>query len=380
MKSRRTTKTIAAPFDDARTVDAATTIVLLGVLSGIFYSFPAWLNLNREYPLLPLFDWWPCAPKPYDLLLIGLLVISALTRIFLNKAKWISWIVLGLGLFIALADQTRWQPWFYQYMVMLGLLAAAGINRSRESLDACCIVMSFTYFWSGLQKLNTAFCVALVPWLFRVQPELGYVIGIPSALIETAFGVLLLIPKTRKLACAAVCIMHLTLLELLYSHSWNSAVWPWNILMCALAISLFWFNKDSSLKQILNPGKSAQKWVAIALFGVLPLFNFFGLWDAYLSLALYSGNTLRANLLVTREQYNRLGPAAKRSTTPSGEGYEIDIYDWCLAELNVASYPEARAYQKLARIMLNRLGGDTVNLVYIKLPRFFEPIEARKPQ
>lgn len=150
--------------------------------------------------------------------------------------------------------------------------------------------------------------------------------------------------------------------------------------MCALSFSLFWRDSQRSTKEILLPGKSIIKIAALLVFGFLPALNFIGLWDAYLSASLYSGNTLRAILQITQEQYEKLPPKAKELAEPSGANFELNVFDWSMKDLNVASYPEARTYQQLARIVLRRSGGDTVNLLYIKFPRFFESMPTEPSQ
>ena len=380
MRKARTTKTIAAPFDDERSADAATSLILMGLLASMLYSFPLWLNSAREYPLLPPLEWWPLLPKPFDLIALLTLAVAAIVRIFNNKLRWLSLVVAVIAIFLALEDQTRWQPWFYQYLFMLICLAAGHKVGNRQGLDACCVIMSFTYLWSGLQKLNAGFCMELMPWLFHIDPKYGLAVGIACALTEAALGVALLLQRSRKIACILLAIMHLTLVGFLYHHNWNSVVWPWNLLMCALSFSLFWRDSQRSTKEILLPGKSIIKIAALLVFGFLPALNFIGLWDAYLSASLYSGNTLRAILQITQEQYEKLPPKAKELAEPSGANFELNVFDWSMKDLNVASYPEARTYQQLARIVLRRSGGDTVNLLYIKFPRFFESMPTEPSQ
>lgn len=193
MRKPRTTKTVAAPFDDERSADAVTSLTLMGLLASMLYSFPLWLNSSREYPLLPPLDWWPLLPRPVDLIALLTLVLAAVVRIFSNKLRWLSLLVAVIAVLLALQDQTRWQPWFYQYILMLVFLAAGHKFGNRQGLDACCIIMSFTYLWSGLQKVNAGFCMELVPWLFHLDPKYGIAAGIACALAEATLGIALLL-------------------------------------------------------------------------------------------------------------------------------------------------------------------------------------------
>jgi hypothetical protein len=84
--------------------------------------------------------------------------------------------------------------------------------------------------------------------------------------------------------------------------------------------------------------------------GALPALSFIGLWDLYLSAALYSGNTPVGVMRLSDRVRNRL-PLPARShvfTTKHGE-LMLPFYEWSMTELNVPPYPETRVYRKLAR-------------------------------
>ena len=90
-------------------------------------------------------------PAPLDYVLYAamfamLIAIAMVAR----PSKWIGFFV-ALAIVIALFDQSRWQPWFYQYLIML---IAVGLSEQRICDEYCRLVMVCTYFWSGLQKTN----------------------------------------------------------------------------------------------------------------------------------------------------------------------------------------------------------------------------------
>ncbi len=59
--------------------------------------------------------------------------------------------------------------------------------------------------------------------------------------------------------------------------------------MIALVYLLFIRSKSTGVFSLFKPD-SVQKIIALLLFLFLPVLNFFGRWDNYLSSALYSGN------------------------------------------------------------------------------------------
>ena len=85
------------------------------------------------------------------------------------------------------------------------------------------------------------------------------------------------------------------------------------------------------------------------MFGVMPLFSFFGLWDSYLSASLYSGNTKSATIYVSEPVKNRL-PETIRDLALKSETDDanvISISDWSFEELNVPPYPEDRVFKNV---------------------------------
>ena len=65
------------------------------------------------------------------------------------------------------------------------------------------------------------------------------------------------------------------------------------------------------------PGPPLHR-VVLVLFGIMPIFSLWDLWDAYLSAALYSGNTLNASILVPSSVYQTLPAEAWRRATVAG--------------------------------------------------------------
>ena len=113
--------------------------------------------------------------------------------------------------------------------------------------------------------------------------------------------------------------------------------------------------------------------VVFLVCGVLPALSFIGLWDTYLSAALYSGNTPVAVVHLSDHIRNRL-PLPARSqvfTTKQGE-LMLPFYEWSMSELNVPPYSETRVYRKLTR-HLCRYAGDPreVELIIKEKPAIF---------
>lgn len=343
-------------------------VVACGMLSGMLLSQKLWLS-ERTYPHCPVADWLPSVPPPLDTTWFRTLLALLAGIAVVPRSRWrIRTIVgsmslttvhncliaafVGLAALLSLWDQSRWQPWFYQYLFML---AAFAFTKDEQPLAACRFIMAATYFWSGVQKFNARFVSETLPWLLTpfLAPELSKEVaswGWAVSFIEAGIGLGLLIPRTRLVAVFAVLGMHASLLYCLgpFGHNWNSVVWPWNITMMALAVILFWQTPNVSVRDILRPA-TVHGCVVVLLFGVMPAFNFVGLWDSYLSAALYSGNTVDADILVSEEVYAKAPAPVQKHIYWNGEHYEVWLQSWSIEEMNVPPYPARRVFRKIAR-------------------------------
>jgi hypothetical protein len=306
----------------------------------------------RTYPLTPLWNAVPPLPYPADYALFGLFVaLAAGVGIARGRAVgWLAAVALAVAAFLVLEDVSRLQPWLYQYSFMLLALCLYGWGRigMQDALNTCCLIVAATYFWSGLQKANAGFFEVTYPWLVGPLTErlpdwagsalLSGAYAVP--VVEAAIGVGLLTRRFRKLAVAGAAFMHAFIMVCVgpWGNDYNAVVWPWNFAMVAFVLVLFWRPPDGpSPWSILVPGRNffsfgfALRAAVLVLFALMPLFNFFGLWDSYLSSSLYSGASKRA--------YVMEWDGSEWKTTRIGGLAE--------GELNAPAYPEERVFESV---------------------------------
>jgi hypothetical protein len=246
---------------------------------------------------------------------------------------------------------------------MLGGVAWAKWRRGNSDtwegvLASARIVVAALYFWSGIHKINASFVFDVYPWLLepllKVLPPLLrqplLTAGYAAPFVELAIGIGLLLRPTRRLAVAVAIAMHLGILLLLgpTGHNFNSVVWPWNLIMVALVLMLFWHAPAGSIISILWPRDCLYARLVLLLVGVLPGLNLLGLWDSYLSAALYSGTTLEARIEFTLEQRERLPVDIRRQLRRGDDKWELDLGVWSMNELNVPDYPARRVFLNVA--------------------------------
>jgi hypothetical protein len=311
----------------------------------LLLSVKLWVS-TREFPLVPLLDVVPPLPYPIDFLLLCLFVIL-LVGILLFRGRLAGALViaaLALAALLVLQDQNRLQPWFYQYSLMLGAVGLSNLGRlsTEGALNACRVIVAFTYIWSGLQKAQASFAANVYPWLIKplashLPSEAASVLAQGAyavPVMETAIGLGLLVRPLRLPAVVAAILMHAFILFSLgpWEHGSNSVVWPWNLAMVAFDLILFWRAPDGPpLLAVVKPGGSAYRVVVLVLFAFMPALNFVGIWDSYLSGSLYSGST--------EDGYVH--------TIDGSASTYTSIYYMAMDEMNVPAYPEERVYKRV---------------------------------
>src|SRR5437867_4477926 len=200
--------TIAPP---KKTTDPRGRLLLLhwvlaaAMLCGFLMSTNLWLS-SRTYPLAPVWEGLPAIPYPGDWLWFGLLLVLVVAPLAMPRPAPFIFLFVVLAGLLAVWDQTRWQPWFYQYLFMFAVLGFAwrrpdDAERQEAGLNACRLIVASIYIWSGLQKVNVSFATDVHPYLMapvlKLLPDAwhGWVnaAGWYVPFVETGIGLSLLV-------------------------------------------------------------------------------------------------------------------------------------------------------------------------------------------
>lgn len=339
-------------------------------VSGILLSLRLWFGVGRSFPRLPLVNGVPAFYSSAEYLL-SILVLAALVLSVFSRLRRYPVAVVVLAALLVLFDLTRLQPWVYQYVLMLGVLACLKPTEANSDetevtspiLAANQLIVAFLYFWSGTQKLNWTFRHEVLPRLLESTgihlpaAFLSYLpaVGVAIAGGEALIGLALMIRRTRRTAVVFAVGLHFMVLILLLVARRNSVVWPWNLAMITMVVLLFWrYDLSLASKEIWRwrvPNLASHlPQAAVLICGLVPALSFVGWWDIYLSGALYSGNTPVAVVRITDRVREQLPIVAQQQIFKTGRGeLMLPFYEWSLADLNVPPYPEVRAYRQLAR-------------------------------
>src|SRR5258708_22610731 len=266
----------------------------LAYVGGICCSPKLWFGFGRTFPRAPLFNGLnsllpPSIEIPLSTFPLGALPLSVLGK---RPNRSLAAVVVLTSLLVLL-DQTRLQPWVYQYTVMLAVLACrrrrANTTANTESvLLACQLIVALLYFWSGTQKLNWSFGHEVMPSLLasvRIELSAAYAAYLPLAggcvaQFERLIGIGLLVRKTRSIGVVlALCTHLIVLVTLIVAHR-NSVVWPWNIGLMSMVICLFWrCDRPLAWRELwqwrgFDPARQLPL-IVVVICGLLPALSFF---------------------------------------------------------------------------------------------------------
>ena len=129
----------------------------MGCGLGMLSCYRLWLTA-RQFPLIPVAEWFPNPPPPWDRLLFAGLLLSLILALRFHRTGVVLFLV-GAA-FLMLGDQNRLQPWFYLYLILLLLT----LFPPKTALSGCRVALSAVYIWSGIHKLNPQFFQEIVPW------------------------------------------------------------------------------------------------------------------------------------------------------------------------------------------------------------------------
>ena len=350
---------------------------------GLSMSSALWIG-PRSFPSTPVSSMIPTIDGVVALGLYVALFVSAAVALAVREPRWPIAAFLAVVAVFCGTDQTRLQPWVFQYSALLAAVALytrTGADGERRALNVIRLIIAFTYVYSGLQKMNLNFVENEFPWI--VQPitsqfpstvYLLHGMGMVAPFVQVAFGVGLLTRRFRRAALIAAVAMHLFILAMLgpAGLDWNNIVWPWTAAMAIFDVILFSDASDVSWREIVWSRRDPCHAAIAILFAILPALSFFNLWDSYLSAALYSGNLTEAQIYLSDAGAAALPVAIKSRTVRTSPNTNVlNLQRWAVEDLNVSPYPETRVYKAIGRSVCSKLGDPSQLVLIVREQRMF---------
>ncbi len=325
-------------------------------------SYKLWLP-NHTFPSIPFLS----LPSFVQIALQASFFVITFLLLIKPLNRWLLLCLLLTETLSMLGDQLRWQPWVYQFLF---ILFSVFINHKKPkfAINNIILILASTYFFSGLQKINSGFLqnvwLRLVLVRFLHLPSTVYssrilrYAGLIVPLIETATGILLLLPKQHKFYALLPMGIHLFVLVFLspLGIHFNAVVIPWNVAMAAFIWILFLQNHSVFLFSLLLRGSNIVVGFAWML---LPIAGMLGYWDRYFSSSVYSGNS--PYLLIYIADTASVPPELRTYLSYSKKGFQglhtyINVNSWSLSELQVPVPPERRIHATIEQEFEKKYG------------------------
>jgi len=345
-----------------------TATVAFGCAASLLLSPKLWLT-TRLYPLTPVSPIFVPFHPPYDSIAYFALIAALLLAAILPRPRVPIAAFAVIAVTLALQDQSRWQPWFYQYLLMLLAIGIAGDGKKQSAFNTCRLIVVAIYIWSGISKLNPAFANSTLPSMAETLTKsqaFSHAAAVFIPLLEIALGCGLLTKKFRKAALITAIAMHVFILATIgpLGQRHNSVVWPWNLAMIAFVTILF-NNREAALPgDIVWGSHFAFHKVVLLLVGIAPVLSVVNRWDSYLSFALYSGNSNSADIFMSDTSFAELPDTLQNYVYDVSPNLNrLSINEWSYGELNVPPYPERRIFANVA----GRICSLTANASDVKL-------------
>jgi hypothetical protein len=325
-----------------------TGIIAIALFVGMLLSPELWMPV-REFPMAPILD--ISLPSWFHFFLLTLSVISLVVGgIITTSGRKVAFYVFFMSMISLLcADQFRWQPWIYFYLILLLPFCVFSKDEHSKITSFQRVAIIGLYLWSGIHKINPNF----LEWA-NEEASSQFLIsfrwfGLLVSLTETVLAIGLIFSRTRTTSALLLMAMHVVIV--LYFGGANTVIIPWNIASIALLYRLFIrIDKEHRKTNLLVAGMAPKLAYSCAVLWTLPFLNFFGYWDHYLAFSLYSQKAPSFFVAVEVSEVDKIKELKPYFVEIPGMtgGNLVDMNKWAFAKLNAPFYPELRVFRQVS--------------------------------
>jgi hypothetical protein len=312
------------------------TLLKLSLLAWIIYkifTINLWFSVNRNFPIVNPIDEIYLTNNVISDLISGLIFLLLLISVFRIK-QWILILLFILEFLLCSSDMMRWQPPVFQYLITL----AVYILKPKEFKYYLILILSATYFFAGLNKLNLKFInmgwsIVLLKNYFGIPAEIAFnkfvkAVGFIIPITEMLAG-LLLLSRFYKYGFYIAIMFHIFILICIspIGFEFSPAIMSWNLLLLFYCFYFLYTQSRLVLKKSLF-----LAFFTLLIYG-LPFLNLIDKYYPYFSFDLVSGTKYYLHLKISNPNAVTSSDSLKKYIDTKTS--EIDVNDWCFENLNV---------------------------------------------
>jgi hypothetical protein len=328
-------------------------------------SRKVWLA-DRLFPIVPPFNFL-FVPSAIHLVLFILSLLALFALLVFPKKRLLQVSVIVIEVLSCSLDQNRWQPWEYQYVFII-LALFINYKNDKNAVSVIAFIFISVYFFSGIGKMNPLFSISIrnkiaLSGIFHesnsvvyewLQYHIGHILGV----IEILLSIGLLFQPFKKISALLLILMHLLIVAIFgpFGINYDRIIWPWNIVMILILYVFFIRNPLVSVSfQSIDLGWNR---VIILFFGILPVLNFFGYWDYFLSSSLFSFKPPEMYICIHNPGSGKiLQPffsGDKNKFLCDSNSILLNVREWSFREMQAPAYPELRIYKSIKEQLVKR--------------------------
>ena len=340
-------------------------------------SWKVWLA-ERLFPIVPPFNFL-FVPSVVHLVLFIFSLVTLLALFIFPSKKLLLISVIVIEILSCVLDQNRWQAWEYQY-IFITLALVINYKNERNAISSILFIFITVYIFSGIGKMNPVFSQGIQnemahsgifhesnSYLYNL---LIYHTGYFTGIIEVLSGVGLLFRGTKKNSALLLILMHIIIIVLFgpWAINYDVTILPWNFAFILILYVFFIRNPAVSINfQVLKKGWNL---LFIVFFGLLPILNFFGYWDFFLSSSLFSYKPPDMYVYIHKQGSSKvLQPFFTHTKTnffKDSNTVLLNIRAWSFQEMQSPAYPEIRVYKKIKAQLLQRYPDIDATFIVLK--------------
>jgi hypothetical protein len=357
-------------------------VLVFTLIVSIFLSGHLWGGY-RTFPYAPIINGF-FIDQPFDLILIGLAIISWVCSLFLKNHRLFIFCSLCIGVILVLLDINRLQPWFYTFNVLLAILIfyngrVDDPNQFTSIFIILQLIIASVYFYCGISQLNTHFIastyVEIISPLKLLMSARQFIffekIGVVVPFLFIFIALALTISPLRYLGITLSTCVHIVLLILLFPSEQNTnyAMWFGNIAMMIIVILLF---SGKTKQRYFSPGfllKMPLFYLVAILFIIMPMFNTINKWPDYLSSNFSSGNNASAIIILNNASKEKLPRHLQVYCEIKDSFFIFNYTKWCSAELQSSCYPSLKVFNSIYHYLARQKESAVKDIQLISNPK-----------